>query len=80
MAMTNETKRITLQFPHWEHIELYCINHPEKRWSTKNIDYIGARSIFYNLHDDPTMGPECECSCRDLRPIVYPELPDCVAE
>ena len=73
MNMMNN--RITTQFQWGQHIELYCINHPEKRWSTKNIGFIGARSIFYNLHDIPNMGPECECSCRDLRPVVYPELP-----
>lgn len=44
-----------------EHISLTCPNHPEKRWNTKNIDFIGARSVFYNLHDDPKMGPPCEC-------------------
>ena len=77
---TPRERRITPQFPYGQHIALYCINHPEKRWSTKNIDYIGARSIFYNLHDDPNMGAECDCACRDLRPVVYPDLPDCVAE
>ena len=71
--------RITPQFPWGQHIELYCINHPEKRWSTKNISCIGARSIFYNLHDLSDMGPECYCSCRDLRPVIYPELPVWVA-
>jgi hypothetical protein len=55
--------------PRGEHIPLYCINHPDKRWSTKNIDYIGARSLFYNLHHVPDMGPECDCSIRDLRPL-----------
>ena len=49
-----------------EHIVLRCKNHPEKTWSTKNIDFIGARSIFYNLHMDPNMGPECSCHAREL--------------
>ena len=48
------------------HIYLSCKNHPEKRWNTKNIDFIGARSIFYNLWYDPNMGPECPCSIKDL--------------
>lgn len=30
-----------------KNIELYCINHPSKRWRTKNIVRIGARSLFY---------------------------------
>ena len=79
MAM-NMDDRITPQFPRGRHIELYCINHPEKRWSTKNIGYIGARSIFYNLNDDPEMGPECDCKCCDMRPIVCPDNPNCVVE
>lgn len=47
------------------HIALRCRNHPKLRWSTKNIG-IGQRSIFYNLHDDPDMGPECACPVSDL--------------
>lgn len=68
--------RITTQFPYGEHIALYCVNHPEKRWSTKNIDRIGARTIYYNLQGKPDMGPECSCPCCDLRPVRYPDLPD----
>ena len=64
--------RITPQFPYGQHIELSCIHHPEKRWSTKNIDYIGARSIFYNLDNIEGMGPECDCPRRDLHPVSYP--------
>ena len=48
--------------PYGQHIKLSCRNHPNLRWSTKNIDYIGARSIFY---DSPTQ-PECECSITEL--------------
>ena len=44
------------------HIALTCKNHPNLRWSTKNIDCIGARSIFYVTEDTP----ECNCSARDL--------------
>jgi len=47
--------------PPGQHISLTCKNHLNKRWSTKNLGYIGARSIFYNLTSDPDMGPECEC-------------------
>jgi len=56
--------------PYGQHIGLTCKNHPEKRWSTKNIAPIGARSIFYNLTCNPDMGPECNCSGDDL--IVLP--------
>lgn len=30
-----------------DHVSLTCRNHPDLRWMTKNIDYIGARSIFF---------------------------------
>lgn len=57
----------------WEeygvHIPLRCKAHPEKRWSTKNIGFIGARSIFYNLSSDPNMGAECDCSGSLLEPV-----------
>ena len=72
--------RITTQFPYGEHIALFCVNHPEKRWSTKNIDGIGARTIYYNLDYDRDMGPECSCPCKDLRPVRYPDLPDFVMD
>ena len=71
--------RITKQFPYGQHIDLYCVNHPEKRWSTKNIDGIGCRHIFYNLSCAADMGPECNCSGRDLRAVEYPDLPTEVA-
>jgi hypothetical protein len=44
-----------------EMIALSCRNHPNLRWHTKNIDYIGARSIFFNLFNNPDMGKECSC-------------------
>ncbi len=37
------------------HIELSCVKHPEAKYSTKNISYIGARSIF------SFGGPDCKC-------------------
>lgn len=48
--------------PYGQHIALTCKNHPELRWSTKNIDFIGARSIFYFSQTKA----ECDCSARDL--------------
>ena len=48
------------------HIDLYCVNHPELRWFTKNIDFIGARGIFFDPGDDFT-GVECKCPLSDLR-------------
>jgi hypothetical protein len=50
--------------PYGRHITLTCRNHPHLRWSTKNIDFIGARSIFYFGTE-----PECSCSHTDLIPV-----------
>ena len=72
--------RITKQFPYGQHIDLYCVNHHEKRWSTKNIDGIGCRTIFYNLSCEEGMGAECDCPASVLRPVFYPELPEEVSE
>lgn len=46
-----------------KHISLTCKNHPNLKWSTKNIDDIGCRSIFYF---SPELGPECSCPASDL--------------
>jgi|LakMenE18May11ns_1017448.scaffolds.fasta_scaffold9936052_6 hypothetical protein len=67
--MTVNDGRITDLYPDG-HIPLRCKNHPDKRWSTKNISHIGARSIFYNLDNDPTMGEECACYIRDLEVVA----------
>jgi hypothetical protein len=48
--------------PYGQHIKLWCKNHHECTYSTKNIAPIGARSLFYNGW--PT--PECSCSVDDL--------------
>lgn len=53
-----------------EMIALCCKNHPTLRWMTKNIAPIGCRTIFYNLHNDPDMGRECDCRATDLEPVV----------
>lgn len=45
-----------------QHIPLKCRNHPEFSWHTKNIDFIGARSIFFNQWPQP----ECSCSIHEL--------------
>lgn len=70
--------RITNKAPYGQHIALRCKNHPELRWSTKNIDFIGARSIFYNLEHRWDAPPECSCPLRDLEvvPIDGPDVPE----
>ena len=59
--------RIHKGIPRTVKVRLFCINHPEKRWATKNIAPIGCRTIFYNLDGFPNMGPECDCPVKDLR-------------
>ena len=63
--------RLRTDVAYGRHIPLTCKNHPEKRWSTKNIAPIGSRSIFYNLNWVAEMGPECDCPASML--IVAPD-------
>lgn len=60
MTMIDNTR------PEGAHIPLTCKNHPELRWFTKNIDYIGARSIFF---DGDWNTKECDCSINDLQVV-----------
>lgn len=47
---------ITESAPQGALICLTCRHHPDKRWNTKNIGFIGARTIRFE-------GPGTECSC-----------------
>lgn len=60
--MCDTCPRIDKTQPYGVHIALTCKNHPDLRWSTKNIGYIGSRSIFYRT----TRQPECSCPAADL--------------
>ncbi len=60
--------------PYGRHIQLKCKVHTNKRWSTKNIQYIGARTIYYNLQGIEGMGPECSCSINELVPLTEDEV------
>ena len=60
--------RIDDRYKWGQHIPLTCVNHPDLRWSTKNIGYIGARSIFYTSWQ---VAPECACKGSDLRPLPH---------
>ena len=55
---------ITTTRPYGEHITLTCLHHTNLRWHTKNIDYIGARTIFFDWAT--TGGVECSCPTSDL--------------
>ena len=61
--------RIVETAPYGEHIQLTCKNHPNLRWSTKNIAPIGCRSIFYNLQNDSDIGSSCNCDVDSLIPV-----------
>jgi hypothetical protein len=64
------------------HISLTCKNHPELRWSTKNISPIGARNIYF----EGSRGQlECKCSIKDLihacpKPLLIDEINGSVIE
>ena len=47
MVMATDDGRIVAWAVYGQHIALTCKNHPDLRWSTKNIEYIGARHIFF---------------------------------
>lgn len=65
--------RITPFAPYGQHINVTCKHHPHLNWSTKNIECIGSRSVFYyNLKE-----AECKCSIRDMVPVI-PEVPTIV--
>ena len=61
--------RIIDTAPYGRHIALRCKNHPDLRWSTKNIAPIGSRTIFYNLFNVLEMPGECDCKLSDLEPV-----------
>lgn len=63
---------ITAKASEGEMIPLYCVNHPHLVWYTKNIDYIGARKIFFDLFH-VCSEDECACSASDLRPLYDKE-------
>jgi hypothetical protein len=63
----NDDGKITQLADYGQHIALHCVNHPELRWSTKNIAPLGCRTIFYNLHGVRGMPHECDCPLSDLR-------------
>ena len=54
--------RIDKSVPRTHKVALTCIHHTSLHWYTKNIDYIGARTLFYN----PEQGKECPCPAADL--------------
>ena len=67
MVMATDDGRIVAWAVYGQHIALTCKNHPDLRWSTKNIEYIGARHIFFL-----GKGMECDCPARDLHVVEPP--------
>jgi len=67
--MSDTDQRIVPTAGHGEMIYLTCKNHRHLRWMTKNIGYIGARSIFFPRRDQPNFESECSCPLSDLVPV-----------
>lgn len=63
--------RITDRAPRGQHIGLRCKHHHDAKYSTKNIGFIGARSVF---HSD---GPDCDCAGPNSLEVepMYRDLP-----
>ena len=68
-AYARKDGRIVAWAPYGQHIELTCRNHLNLRWSTKNIDGIGSRTIFFDLGGKIKL-PECACKMSELIPHV----------
>ena len=82
---------ITNKADYGRHIPLRCKNHKNLRWATKNIDNIGARTIFFSgvlgkelSNDDLIVKKghfgmvnkhECICDTKDLE-VVEDEIKD----
>ena len=72
--------------PEGQHILLRCRNHPNLRWQTKNIDFIGARSLFFRgkFEDGEIVSlpfsEECPCEIADLEIVPVPALCDSCGE
>lgn len=64
------TQTIDPDQPYGEHILLKCAKHPWLRWHTKNIDFIGARTLFFKGSVNPDEAPEeCPCSTSFLEVV-----------
>ena len=61
--LAREQNKIVAWAEYGRHIQLKCKIHPEFRFNTKNLDCIGARTIF---------GFGCDCSIS----LLEPEVPD----
>jgi hypothetical protein len=68
--------RIVPWAPYGQHIQLRCKNHPQLSWSTKNIRFIGARSVFFGLNG--IKEAECSCSINRLEPVIPENWKDLV--
>jgi hypothetical protein len=58
--------RIVEHAEYGQHIALACKNHPDQKYTSKNIAPIGCRSLFYRTYEKT----ECSCPVTDLRPIA----------
>lgn len=62
--LTDDDRRICSTCPPGVLIAFRCRNHPElgAAWASKNIDFLGARTIHYDWH----RGTECVCTAGAL--------------
>jgi hypothetical protein len=62
------------RYTYGDHVALTCENHPNLRWSTKNIGGIGMRNIFFSSNwreegDERPYDIECSCPAGLLHPV-----------
>lgn len=78
--LARRTGRIVPWAEYGEHIPIHCANHPTSEYHTKNIQRIGARTIFH------AGGPDCDCPASELQTthptnpldkIVMPSINSC---
>lgn len=65
-------EKICAQCEYGEHIELRCRKHLDLVWHTKNIGYIGGRSIFFDLDGTCQKANKTKCDCP-LSELFHPE-------
>ena len=72
MTYTPPDDRICKEHDRDSFLALACKDHPELRWGTKNIGFIGARSFFFNIFNGGHYSQikegviECPCSANLL--------------
>lgn len=58
--------RICKGHKRYERISLTCPKHPGLEWGTRNIDHIGARTVYFVLYLVGHDKTECSCDVHSL--------------